>query len=588
MARSTVPEPASLNQFRFFSLVTYIAFIGGITTFCSQANGTIITAKSVTQPEVASAIARANHGDTVIVPAGTATWTTKLTISKNITLQGQGVGRTIILDKIRDRMNSTSHLIDVQLARSSPLFRLTGFEFRNGGATTSLHSTLNFNGGSYANESPVPLVVGMTEKFRFDHCRIYDVVGLPLTVRDMLGVIDHVDIANAGGPGQIYMDAWNGRDYGHGSWADDPYWATKKFLFIEDSRFESFSNDKVRGLDMYEGARVVIRHCTFDNSSVTAHGTEGQGRGGKQIECYNNIINFPSNGGLQQLRSGTIITYNNRHRNVTQGMTLRIYRQYIGKAWDKSTGNSVWDENTPKTVNGVVVPWEGGTITRCFSIRAPAKNGIEDRTKSWPPHRWSGNYSSDDGVSYIIKNMSKPVDENGERPQTYLVDSGSNYLEIGSVLGKFDVGDRYEIWKVVTSLDQPGQGKGALLTSLPHMTPRAHILSGARNNDGNLASLQPYQGWPQRGYPLEPCYSWNNINLSGGAGSNVQLDLGGDQPCLKAGRDYFNRTVKAGYPWAAGVVSTAGAPKEITGVAPIAITGTGGYTYPHPLVTTTP
>src|SRR6266478_6347127 len=37
-------------------------------------------------------------GDTITLPAGTFTWTTTLTISKAITLQGAGVGSTIIKD----------------------------------------------------------------------------------------------------------------------------------------------------------------------------------------------------------------------------------------------------------------------------------------------------------------------------------------------------------------------------------------------------------------------------------------------------------------------------------------------------------
>ncbi|PYL47745.1 MAG: hypothetical protein DMF40_07225, partial [Verrucomicrobia bacterium] len=47
----------------------------------------------------------------------------------------------------------------------------------------------------------------------------------------------------------------------------------------------------------------------------------------------------------------------------------------------------------------------------------------------------------------------------------------------------------------------------------------------------------------QRGYPLEPCYSWNNIDPTSGR----QMDFIAQEPSIKSGRDYFNRTPKPGY-----------------------------------------
>ena len=92
---------------------------------------------------------------------------------------------------------------------------------------------------------------------------------------------------------------------------------------------------------------------------------------------------------------------------------------------------------------------------------------------------------------------------------------------------RFDRGDSYQIWKVVTTLDQPGQGKGNLLFDLP---------------------AQP-KGFPQT--VVEPCYSWNNTDQNG-----KDVDLNSFTGSIQEGRDFFNRTPKPNY-------------------AP--------YTYPHPL-----
>jgi hypothetical protein len=49
----------------------------------------MINAGSPSLADVKNAIASAADGDTVIVPAGTAAWTSTVTITKGITIQGQ-------------------------------------------------------------------------------------------------------------------------------------------------------------------------------------------------------------------------------------------------------------------------------------------------------------------------------------------------------------------------------------------------------------------------------------------------------------------------------------------------------------------
>ena len=52
------------------------------------AKGATVEAKSAELADVKSAIASAHDGDTVMVPAGEASWTSPLIITKGITLQG--------------------------------------------------------------------------------------------------------------------------------------------------------------------------------------------------------------------------------------------------------------------------------------------------------------------------------------------------------------------------------------------------------------------------------------------------------------------------------------------------------------------
>jgi hypothetical protein len=58
------------------------------------------------------------------------------------------------------------------------------------------------------------------------------------------------------------MKRGNGGTYGHGSWADEPYRGSNKFIFIEDSTFTD-TTPLSGGIDSYEGVRFVVRHNAF-------------------------------------------------------------------------------------------------------------------------------------------------------------------------------------------------------------------------------------------------------------------------------------------------------------------------------------
>lgn len=268
-------------------------------------------------------------------------------------------------------------------------------------------------------------------------------------------------------------------------------------------------------IDCYEGSRVVVRHSTFQNGQVTNHGTEGQGRGAKQLEIYNNVFSFSLRRGGAQIRSGTVVVHDNTYNNFADGMDLRAYRQVEKRgSWGISSGSNPWDVNS-----SVLGPVERGTHTGVNSATT-----LVDSTKSWAPDEWE-TVASRKGFSYIIRNITQDhqsmIMSNTQKSITY-------FLKIPPL--RFDHGDRYEIWKVLTTLDQPGQGKSDLLSGLPAIPDR----------------------WPHN--VLEPCYSWNNKDQDG-----RELDLHSPHGSIQEGRDYYNRTRKPNY-------------------AP--------YIYPHPLTAT--
>src|SRR5689334_944267 len=56
------------------------------------------TAAGVDRTSVASALTSASSGDTVIIPAGSATWSSGITITKGVTINGAGTNSTQILN----------------------------------------------------------------------------------------------------------------------------------------------------------------------------------------------------------------------------------------------------------------------------------------------------------------------------------------------------------------------------------------------------------------------------------------------------------------------------------------------------------
>ena len=503
-----------------------------------QLEGATINAKSVSLMDVRSAVASAKDGDTVAVPAGTATWTSTLNINDNITLQGAGAASTIIVDEasqtrgkepresVKSRRTSTKHsvrkavrrktnaatpknvkpggpgrqrppLISISLKRDLP-FRMTGFTFQGGTVNTQRTSNGEIR------------ISGNSHSFRIDHCTFDKMHGTNLVTRGFLwGVIDHCQFNLTNDqPIRIGHETWNGGDHGNGSWADDPYWGSEKFIFIEDNVFKN-SGSK-RAIDASQGARFVVRYNQFHNCVLSVHGTEGQGRGAKQVEEYNNTYRNDYANPAGQIRSGSLITHDNKWGNVPKGHELQAYRQFHRSPhWGVANGQNPYDDNAP---NGATGYWETGKHT--------GPNGatvLTDSTKNWAPNQW---YVP--GATYIVRNITKEAARDFR--QSFAIANTANTitcspLSFDRVTLTFNTGDTYQIWKVVHSLDQPGLGKGDLLRGLP----------------GRPAK------WPRQ--VTEPCYSWNNTALEDGTARNISST----EPSIKEGRDFFNGTPKPGY-----------------------------------------
>ena len=210
--RTGIARGATSNAVTLISFWTRALFLAGLTlNVLSQADAATINATSVSFADVASAIALAADGDTVVVPAGTASWTSILLITKGITLQGAGNDATVILDDVPRTLANEGGSIIAASSTPSQSFRLTGFTFRNGSLTTAGSGTVRISGAS-----TVPSV-------RVDHCHfdsLYCNQGIQI-FGWLYGVIDHCvfDMWQATGSVTVSHNTWGNQVSGWGSWA---------------------------------------------------------------------------------------------------------------------------------------------------------------------------------------------------------------------------------------------------------------------------------------------------------------------------------------------------------------------------------
>jgi hypothetical protein len=292
-----------------------------VVLFAMPANARTVEAADCSQQKVQKAIDAAMDGDIVLVPAGSAVWTTSqenrpaVVISakgreKQITLQGAGIGKTVITDA------TGSQCFQVVLKTSETgiyrgvrdkAFRITGFTFKGTGDNALISTT------------------GYT-KWRIDHCQ-FENNGRSLWVSG-IGLIDHCTFDKKDNGQSIFVSHMDfaGKDHGDGSWSSPLSLGTEKAVYIEDCKFKYYAQKPNAALDGCFGARVVFRHNTLVNAHVAVHGTESSGRGRsiRSYEIYDNSFTLEAR--------AFVLATNYRSRDSYP-------------PWGKCDGSNKWDGN---------------------------------------------------------------------------------------------------------------------------------------------------------------------------------------------------------------------------------------------------
>lgn len=311
--------------------------------------GAAIYAASASQADVQTAIDSAASGDRVYIPAGTATWTSAVTITnKSLSLFGAGEGETIITGHTPSV--SPLQFISTTVGGGGYWWRASGIEWyiQAAGSANGIISVNVNNCAGY----PQTMI-------RIDHMTMH---GDPLDgtssgnrfimVAAANGVVDHCT-----------FNATTTRCAGNVSASrDSPISTSNSYhvplvlgtgaaLYMENCTWDfawNLANLGNGATDNYAGTRYVVRRCAIYNNNVGNHGWDTQARGVPSFEIYQNTFHAESGCGsinMFQPRSGTGVVWGNtikNHEAVNNGYTSLLNPVYYAAIAPAELAGNAW------------------------------------------------------------------------------------------------------------------------------------------------------------------------------------------------------------------------------------------------------
>ncbi len=302
-----------------------------------------------------------NPGDTVLIPADDAIWTEQLVITKGIYLRGAGEGLTNITDQIDKTAGSSDSTV--------PFFATwPGDEYLDISGFTLIGDAQE----GPTNNKGYMVLVSETDQdiYPNGNVRIHDITiddahqPFLRTEQCVYGVMDRVTY-NQGARNiiaEIYHPTCFGdsNGWGDGSWANEIDWGGPGAFYVENctiNHASTISPSAHYALDQFKGSRTVYRYNTFNNATISSHGTETghRFRGMRHFEIYENEFNYTSTAvdTNMYMRGGTGVIFNNTVIGATTGIGWNTFIKFSNfrsvvdtyPPWGRCDGSSPYDEN---------------------------------------------------------------------------------------------------------------------------------------------------------------------------------------------------------------------------------------------------
>jgi hypothetical protein len=352
--------------------------------------GATINAVSPSATDVQAAINTANSGDTVIVPAGSATWSSTITVSGITLIGGGGTGGTTTITE----GSSAGPILNVNAAagHSTVVENFTWIELNSSAVLMKLFCASNSFFRFCSNN--VTCINGLWIYNSGEGAGLIDNNQFQFGQGDVWSIFGSDDGAT------IYGDS----GHGVGNWAYGTSYGATNYVFIEHNTVTSSATGGARPdgpLEGYKGAKFVIRYNSTTNCGLGGwHGTDsGSYISTHSYEIYGNYFYYGSLPYTWDLvwnsRGGTGLVFSNTVAGITvpaNGFAIQNYRapgsvcQQTGNCgpWGWMTGSNPYDGNTDSTgypglgqggttgpVGGYVLTGTGANSTQVLS---PAYN----------------------------------------------------------------------------------------------------------------------------------------------------------------------------------------------------------------------
>ena len=344
---------------KIITIKNLLAFFA-VCFFCSisatEVYADIHTAASCSRADVSSAITAASAGDTVSVPAGSATWSSDITITKGINLIGAGIGSTVITAP-----GGAIYYTPSNYSLNTP-FRVSGFTFSLGGSSSSAN-LIDVGGNPTSPYHPGPAQT----KIRIDHNRFTNGANCNTSVHAivvrgaMYGVADNNTFDTIHYPLRFDPSLSGGSAGGQWSWNNWSltFGAVDDNFYFEDNTISwgsSGCGDATCIACQYSG-RYAFRYNTFTQAVAgqpmcDMHGNQGGGTGDENAmwscfggELYGNQINTGGHGGkwLNQ-RGGETLSFCNNFNGV--GMSFDITEEHRDSEEPTTNPEPQWVHNS--------------------------------------------------------------------------------------------------------------------------------------------------------------------------------------------------------------------------------------------------
>jgi len=317
---------------RFLFVTIFCAFYLGIV---SNSPAAVFRSPSCSLDDVQATVNSAHTGDTVVVPSGASIWENPLVITKCITLQGQGIDKTVISSNFADPYNGLISIKPESSARAvDSLIRITGFTINCAGKT---------NGIYVYNPSTTPVT-----KVRIDHNKIMNAGGTSAgrgiyIIGTVYGVADNNIIDNC----RHGMDS-EGHSSGIPQWENlSRSFGSANNFYFEDNTISVGPSSSGVFFAGGHGGRYVARYNTLINNYngnifpvFDMHGNQPDDICAMMVnEIYGNDVDFGSHGGrITDQRGSMLLVFLNRIHYGGDTPNMHIREEFLDSNYPR--GNS--------------------------------------------------------------------------------------------------------------------------------------------------------------------------------------------------------------------------------------------------------